>query len=303
MSGIYGTLPPNAGLASPNAQAMIQRFSSMSPEQLQQAVAMMGNSPMGAIAQRVLMQKRMMPNVGSQAPGQATMGAPQAPIAPQAPTASAMQPPAAPTMQPSATPAYARGGGLAYGGSPMGLGMSAADPWWTRRESQDSGLLHSATAGRADQIAANPAVDSYVIPADVVSGLGEGNTLAGARVLTMALGTAPHATPQQTGRHGDTIPRPSGARWAMPPGIGTGLMGAGGNSCYALMQAQSSGGRTATVPVQVAGGEFIVPPEWVRHLGNGDAKRGHKILDEFVVHARKRIIGQMQRLKPPVKPR
>ncbi len=56
------------------------------------------------------------------------------------------------------------------------------------------------------------------------------------------------------------------------------------------------------MPIAAAGGEFIVPPEVVRRIGGGDAKRGHRILDEFVVHARKRIIDEMRRLKGPVKP-
>lgn len=46
-----------------------------------------------------------------------------------------------------------------------------------------SGLLHSAVAGRTDHLKVNVPSGGYVIPADVVSGIGEGNTLAGAKVL------------------------------------------------------------------------------------------------------------------------
>ncbi len=46
-----------------------------------------------------------------------------------------------------------------------------------------SGLLNSAGPGRTDTINTNVPAGAYVIPADVVSGLGEGNTLAGSAVI------------------------------------------------------------------------------------------------------------------------
>ncbi len=49
----------------------------------------------------------------------------------------------------------------------------------------------------------------------------------------------------------------------------------------------------------LAGGEFIVPPHVVRILGGGDMKRGHRILDAFVVTQRKKIIAQMKKLPGP----
>ena len=181
---------------------------------------------------------------------------------------------------------YKRGGDIphmAMGGNPMGIGIGAADPWWTRHAafSADQGLLHSAIPGRTDHIAANPAADSFVIPADVVSGLGEGNTLAGARVLTQALDMGPYGTPMPRGRMGRGIPRPDVVR--PPP------------------QGQSTGGRTHKVPIAAAGGEFIVPPEVVHRVGGGDVDRGHKVLHHFVVASRARIIAEMQKLKEPVK--
>ena len=297
MSGAtsIGGPTPSAMTATPGVSQLMQRFQSMSPEQLQQTVAMMGGSQMGQIARQVLQQKQMMPNVGAPQGQAAAAGSPMAPsapavgAAPMAPTAAAPAAQAAPGSAfgapMSASGPYQRGGmvqGFALGGSPLGMSMGMADPWWTRREATDTGLLHSQVAGRTDHIAANAPVDSYVIPADVVSGLGEGNTLAGARVLTEAMNTGPHGIPTgRTGPHRDNIPRPPSLNWD------------GG---------QASGGRTDHVPIAAAGGEFIVPPEVVRRIGGGDAKRGHRILDEFVVHARKRIIGEMRRLKGPVKP-
>jgi len=50
-----------------------------------------------------------------------------------------------------------------------------------------------------------------------------------------------------------------------------------------------------------AGGEYVVGPDQVKALGHGDIKRGHAILDAFVLHVRKRTIGEMKKLKGPVK--
>ena len=51
------------------------------------------------------------------------------------------------------------------------------------------GLIHSPTGGRADHVGTQVRRGSYVVPADVVSGLGQGNTLAGGNVLRQVLGT------------------------------------------------------------------------------------------------------------------
>lgn len=45
------------------------------------------------------------------------------------------------------------------------------------------GLINSNIAGRTDKININVPENSFVVPADVVSSLGEGNTHAGARAL------------------------------------------------------------------------------------------------------------------------
>jgi hypothetical protein len=46
-----------------------------------------------------------------------------------------------------------------------------------------SGPLHSDVAGRTDHLPIDVTAGSYVIPADVVSALGEGNTNGGVKVL------------------------------------------------------------------------------------------------------------------------
>lgn len=51
------------------------------------------------------------------------------------------------------------------------------------------GLLVSHIAGRTDRLNVDVPSGCYVIPADIVSGLGEGNTMAGAKKLDHFLGT------------------------------------------------------------------------------------------------------------------
>lgn len=60
-------LQPNRANAAPVAQNYIQMFSRMTPEQLHEVSARLGDSPLAGIAQRVLKQKQMMPAAPSYA--------------------------------------------------------------------------------------------------------------------------------------------------------------------------------------------------------------------------------------------
>ncbi len=51
------------------------------------------------------------------------------------------------------------------------------------------GPIHSPVAGRTDHLPMNVPSGSYVIPADIVSAWGEGNTVAGFRVMNAVFGT------------------------------------------------------------------------------------------------------------------
>ena len=55
------------------------------------------------------------------------------------------------------------------------------------------------------------------------------------------------------------------------------------------------------VPIVAAGGEYVIPPEDVAHLGNGSLDDGHKILDAFVKKMRKKTIRTLQSLPGPKK--
>ena len=121
---------------------------------------------------------------------------------------------------------------------------------------------------------------SYVIPADVVSANGEGNTMAGFKVMRRMFGGAPYG-----GASG-------------PYGQGAGPYG------EALQN--SRGGRTEDgggpgVPIVAAGGEYVLSPDQVRAVGNGDADLGTKVLDEFVKRSRARNIKTLQKLPGPAR--
>lgn len=129
-----------------------------------------------------------------------------------------------------------------------------------------AGLIHSATAGRADLVPARLRRGSYIIPADVVSGLGEGNTLAGAKMLHASL---PEAA----------------------------AMAAAGPVAHA------AGGLAGEDPdeleVRLSGGEYQVAPDQVLALGRGDVQAGAKALDELVHAVRAKARRALDTMPPP----
>jgi hypothetical protein len=172
---------------------------------------------------------------------------------------------------------------FADGGMPE---LSEMSPWWTRREASEAfhpgGLFQGGNGGRTDTLNRIVPAGSYVIPADVVSGLGEGNTMAGANVLDAMMHTNPHGvqgSPQRMGKGPPHAP----AAYREPS------------------ETLARGGKTGHVPIVAAGGEYLVHPEAVQALGGGDIKRGHAILDAFVVHIRKKTKTTLSKLPPPKK--
>lgn len=192
---------------------------------------------------------------------------------------------------------YALGGmtpqHMAEGGLPSSSQMA---PWYVRREANESemghpgGLLGGKTGGRTDVLPINTPAGSYVVPADVVSGLGEGNTNAGANVLDKMMHTLPYGIQGGGGKRGGMgIPRaPSAAK--PPQGLNLNQINRGG-----------APKGTGNVPIIAASGEYIIPPHVVNALGNGNMKHGHRVLDSFVLKVRKKNIEDTKKLKPPKK--
>jgi len=68
------------------------------------------------------------------------------------------------------------------------------------------GPIHSPVAGRTDHLPMHVPSGSYVIPADIVSSLGEGNTMAGFRAVKMMFKGAPPGTYAEGGGVGEPVP-------------------------------------------------------------------------------------------------
>lgn len=157
-------------------------------------------------------------------------------------------------------------------------GGAVSPPFYARSEAralERSGMLHSPVPGRTDKLPTSVRSGAYVIPADVVSGLGQGNSMAGAHGLSQMLKLGPYGSPR------------GGMRGMRPPRINK----------------FADGGSVLDDPVQIvaAGGEYIVDPEHVSKIGGGDLNKGHEILDAFVKHVRSKTIKTMKKLPGPKK--
>lgn len=185
---------------------------------------------------------------------------------------------------------------LAIGGLPsLSGGVNAAVG---REELHRGGLFGGTAGGRTDTLPVSVAADSHVVPADVVSGLGQGNTLNGAGVLAKMFHSGPHGMPLQHGHAALHVPHPHVPQFSASGGR------------------QSDGG-DKTVPIAASSGEFNIKPEAVYAKGLEMAKKlkldprkltprhvmdmGHDFIDEFIVHSRKQIIAKMARLPKPRK--
>ena len=88
------------------------------------------------------------------------------------------------------------------------------------------GPIHSTVAGRTDHLPINVPSGAYVIPADIISGMGEGNTMNGFKNANRMWG--------EQRLYGDEIPTPivaAGGEYVIPPdavrGFGDGDLDAG----------------------------------------------------------------------------
>ena len=161
-------------------------------------------------------------------------------------------------------------------------------------EKVHKGPIHSPVAGRTDHLPMHVASGSYVIPADIISAMGEGNSMAGFKVAKDIFGQSFYGD-QKAGAG-----EPYGGEGA--PYGGSGMPYGGDGAPYGMTApGKAAGGETATVPIVAAGGEYVIPPENVVHIGNGDLDYGHQILDEFVKRFRAKTIKTLQKLPGPKK--
>lgn len=142
------------------------------------------------------------------------------------------------------------------------------------------GMLNSTIPGRTDKLPMKVKAGSYVLPADIPSALGQGNTMAGGEILKKMFSSGPYGMFPMKGGRGSIRPR---------------LKADGG-------EAENEGeDGDDHVPIIAAGGEYIIPPEVVQDIGHGSMKAGHDVLDKLVLKIRKHHIETLKKLKPPKK--
>jgi len=167
------------------------------------------------------------------------------------------------------------------------------------------GAIHSNVAGRTDHLPMHVKSGSYVIPADIISAMGEGNSMAGFKVAKSLFSTPPlktevHHSKDALPYSGDGLPYkgkgvPYGGNGL--PYSGNGLPYFGEGSPYSARRAD--GGAVDGVPIIAAGGEYVITPEECQYCGKGDIDLGHKILAAFVKQYRKHVIKTLSKLPGP----
>lgn len=167
----------------------------------------------------------------------------------------------------------ARQYGKAGGGGvhpPFGERMAA-------RQLMHEGFLHSSVPGRTDKLPISVNGGAYVLPADHVAALGQGNSLAGANMVNKMFKMGPYGGA-------------AGATKKMAPHI----------PHVSVRAARGGTSGDKPTPIVAAGGEIVIPPEKIaERFGNLD--HGHRALDKWVVDTRKKHIKTLKKLKPPRK--
>jgi len=154
------------------------------------------------------------------------------------------------------------------------------------------GPIHSPVAGRTDHLPMNVPSGSYVIPADIIGAMGEGNTMAGFKIAKRMFSSKPYMD------HGAT---PYGAGNAPYNGSKAPYNASGmpySNSAGPYGSKLATGG-AAPVEIVAAGGEYVIEPDDVTRIGGGDIDHGHEILDHFVTGYRKKTIDTLKKLPGP----
>lgn len=195
-------------------------------------------------------------------------------------------------------------------------------PGMLAEQNMFQGPIKSKVPGRTDKLRLDVKPGSYIMPADIVSGIGEGNTDAG-HAMVKALFT-PHGLGGSGGKMGGRgggkgFKMPNAMKSQMPHGRGMGMTGLGGHRFaqpgmgmrpprmgQGIMAygGQAHGGTPQEgqegVPIVAAGGEHVISPEEIIWKF-GSLNRGHNMLDHIVKHLRKKHIKQQAGLPPPKK--
>lgn len=204
--------------------------------------------------------------------------------------------------------------GKALGGP--NIGMESLLMHGASRGLHQEGMIHSSIPGRTDRLPMNVRAGSYVLPADIPSALGQGNSAAGGQILKSMFSSGPYGmkTMHSAGRSGMSLaprlPRAPAMRQPRVFQFGgpinieypRGFPEIGRAAWQYQNQRQRGGeaeGGDSHVPIIAAGGEYIIHPEVVRDIGHGNIKHGHNVLDKFVLKVRARNIKTLKKLPGP----
>jgi hypothetical protein len=165
------------------------------------------------------------------------------------------------------------GAKFASGGMPFGQSQTA-------RQLFRDGFLHGTGPGRYDHLPITVKGGAYVVPADHLAAIGQGNSQAGAAILHKMFGAGPYGSPK--------------------PDIRSGRSAAPRLNLRAPKPRMASGGEADGVDIIAANGEFVIPPEQIIERF-GDLEKGHRALDDWIVKTRKKHIKTLKGLKPPRK--
>lgn len=181
----------------------------------------------------------------------------------------------------------------AEGGFSMAKGPHLTNSWESRAAARQMrmGPIISAVPGRTDLHSSKVPSGSYVLPSQTVAGLGQGNSIAGLKAAHSFFGPGgPYGTPAVKMSHGTGAPKPPKLATFKNSG---GYLSEGG--------AKGSNDGYPAVPVNLAGGEYIIHPDQVKSIGKGSLENGHRILDSFVMQHRKQDLKTIKNLPPPAK--
>jgi hypothetical protein len=209
---------------------------------------------------------------------------------------------------------------------------------FAQRQLMHQGFLHSTVPGRTDKLPISVKGGAYVLPADHVAALGQGNSLAGADMVNKMFKMGPYGTsPMGLKGTGARVPHLN-LKAPMPHADGGSVsdMDRAKNWLRGMkiLSAGTWSGKTAEdrareetqdmaddirsprppisyaqgghehggkpTPIIAAGGEIVIPPEKIAEKF-GDVDHGHKVLDKWVIETRKHHIKTLRKLKPPRK--
>lgn len=170
------------------------------------------------------------------------------------------------------------GARLAAGGPSIGAN-------YTTRQVLHQGFLHSPVPGRTDKLPITVGGGSYVLPADHVAALGQGNSLAGANIVNKMFKMGPYGTPapamKSIAAHVPKLNPINPKAAPMPKQAAGGAPGAG-----------------RPTPIIAAGGEIVIPPDKIIEKF-GSLKEGHAKLKQWILNTRAKHIKTLRGLKPP----